>query len=59
LTVVGGEGDTFVIETRWVETPSNIYYRFTFSEDRSMDTVTQYVLPGFGGNPEPIKVKAR
>lgn len=52
------EGDTFVLEIRWIETPSNTYYRFAFSKDGRTATVTQDPLPIFG-SAEPIIVTAR
>jgi CubicO group peptidase (beta-lactamase class C family) len=52
------EGDTFVLETRWIETPSSTYYRFAFSKDGRTATVTQAPLPRFG-SAEPIIVTAR
>jgi CubicO group peptidase (beta-lactamase class C family) len=53
------EGDIFVLETRWVETPSNTYYRFAFNEDGGTATVSQYPLPRFGGSTEPVTITAR
>ena len=53
------EGDAFLLETRWVETPNRTYYRFAFSDDGKTATVTQDPLPIFGGNPDPIEITVR